>query len=104
MKEREKEGGREEREREERGMEEGKREGGRKGGGREEREREHSGTQAPTVYARFTFMSSSTSSLRTVMPLSFSSISATCFSIYNTVTTQQFQSYQQPSHDSSLAG
>ena len=85
MKEREKEGGREERE-------------------REEREREHSGTQAPTVYARFTFMSSSTSSLRTVMPLSFSSISATCFSIYNTVTTQHFQSYQQPSHDSSLAG
>ena len=72
-------------------------------GRREKRDREkdqHSGTQAPTVYARFTFMSSSTSSLRTVMPLSFFSISATCFSIYNTVTTQQFQpqlNYQQPS-------
>lgn len=97
-----------------------KREGGRKGGEREEREREEREREEGqeeriniqehrllTVYARFTFMSSSTSSLRTVMPLSFSSISATCFSSYNTVTMQQFQSqlnYQQPSHGGSLAG
>ena len=90
--ERREEGRREEGEKEG-GKEGGRREGGRKGGKEKRRHKRkwgkdsHSRTLTPTVYVRLAFMSSSTSFLRTVMPSSLSSISATSFSIYNTDTS-----------------
>ena len=85
-----KEGGEEGRreERREEGEKEGGKEGRRREGTRESGGKDsHSRTLTPTVYVRLAFMSSSTSFLRTVMPSSLSSISATSFSIYNTDTS-----------------